>query len=68
MRLPPVAQDLPPGTVSLPAICADGFAGQAIMEFPTLGTVVVVTSGNHHRPEREHDLVANHILPAAAGE
>jgi len=53
------------GTSSFTAICADGFAGQAIMIFPSLDMVVVVTSGNYDRPEREHDLVANHVLRAA---
>jgi hypothetical protein len=27
--------------------------------------VVVVTSGNYEAPEREHDLIANHVLPSA---
>lgn len=55
------------GTSSLSAICADGLAGQAIMIFPSLDMVVVVTGGNYDRPEREHDLVANYVLPAAIG-
>jgi len=55
------------GASSLTAICADGFAGQAIMVFPSLDMVVVVTGGNYDRPEREHDLVANHVLRAAIG-
>lgn len=46
------------------AICADGLAGQSIMVFPDLQLVVVVTAGNYDRPDREHDLVANHVLPA----
>jgi CubicO group peptidase (beta-lactamase class C family) len=53
------------GSDSVTALCADGLAGQAIMVFPTLDMVVVVTSGNYEQPEREHDLVSNHILPAA---
>ena len=53
------------GSDSVTAICADGLAGQAIMVFPTLDMVVVVTSGNYEQPEREHDLVSNHVLPAA---
>lgn len=52
------------GTTLVPALCADGLAGQAIMIFPSLDMVVVVTSGNYDRPEREHDLVADHVLPA----
>jgi len=46
------------------AICADGLAGQSIMVFPDYRLVVVVTSGNYDQAEREHDLVANHVLPA----
>lgn len=53
------------GSDSVTALCADGLAGQAIMVFPTLDMVVVVTSGNYEQPEREHDLVSNHVLPAA---
>jgi CubicO group peptidase (beta-lactamase class C family) len=53
------------GSDLVTAICADGLAGQAIMVFPALGLVVVVTSGNYEQPEREHDLVSNHVLPAA---
>lgn len=53
------------GTTTVPAICADGFAGQAIMVFPTLDMVVVVTGGNYDMPEREHDLVVNHVLRSA---
>jgi len=53
------------GADRIPAICADGFAGQSIMVFPTLDMVVVVTGGNYNLPEREHALVANHVLPAA---
>jgi len=55
------------GTSSLTAICADGLAGQAIMIFPSIDMVVVVTGGNYDRPDREHDLVTNHLLPAAIG-
>jgi CubicO group peptidase (beta-lactamase class C family) len=53
------------GSDSVTAVCADGLAGQAIMVFPALDMVVVVTSGNYEQPEREHDLVSNYILPAA---
>jgi CubicO group peptidase (beta-lactamase class C family) len=53
------------GATTVPAIVADGFAGQAIAVFPTLDMVVVVTSGNYEAPEREHDLIANHVLPSA---
>jgi len=52
------------GAQDVLAICADGLAGQSIMVFPELALVVVVTAGNYDRPEREHDLVTNHILPA----
>lgn len=52
------------GTATFPAIIADGFAGQSIMVFPTLDMVVVFTGGNYDRPEREHDIVANHVLRA----
>jgi len=52
------------GGQRIPAICADGFAGQSIMVFPSLDLVVVVTGGNYDRPELEHGLVANYILPA----
>jgi CubicO group peptidase (beta-lactamase class C family) len=55
------------GTSRLTAICADGLAGQAIMIFPSIDMVVVVTGGNYDRPDREHDLVTNHLLPAAIG-
>jgi CubicO group peptidase (beta-lactamase class C family) len=55
------------GAMVVPAICADGFAGQAIMVFPTLDMVVVVTSGNYDTPEREHDLIANYVLRSAVG-
>ncbi len=53
------------GATTVPAICADGFAGQSIMIFPTLDMVVVVTGGNYDQPEREHDLIANYVLPSA---
>ena len=49
----------------IPAICADGLAGQAILVFPTLDMVVVTTGGNYDSPPREHDLVASYVLPAA---
>ena len=52
------------GGESIEAIHADGLAGQAIMVFPTLDLVVVVTSGNYNHAELEHALVANHVLPA----
>jgi len=55
------------GSTTVPAICADGFAGQAIMVFPTLDMVVVVTGGNYDTPEREHDLIVNHVLRSAIG-
>ena len=55
------------GATSIPAICADGLAGQAIMVFPSLDMVVVVTSGNYDQAEREHDLVSNYVLPSANG-
>ncbi len=42
-------------------------AWQAIMVFPTLDLVVVVTSGNYNHAELEHALVANHVLPAVIG-
>ena len=53
------------GATTVPAIVADGLAGQAIAIFPSLDMVVVVTSGNYGAPEREHDLIANHVLPSA---
>jgi CubicO group peptidase (beta-lactamase class C family) len=53
------------GTTTVPAICAYAFAGQAIMVSPTLDMVVVVTGGNYDMPEREHDLVVNHVLRSA---
>jgi len=46
---------------------ADGLAGQAIMVCPSLDLVVVVTSGNYNRPELEHALVADFVLPAVIG-
>jgi CubicO group peptidase (beta-lactamase class C family) len=46
------------------AIHSDGLAGQAIMIFPVLDLVVVVTGGNYGGASLEHELVANHILPA----
>ena len=55
------------GSTTVPAICADGFAGQAIMVFPALDMVVVVTGGNYDTPEREHDLIVNHVLRSAIG-
>lgn len=55
------------GTTSVPALCADGLAGQSIMIFPTLDMIVVVTGGNYDSPNREHDLVSNHILPSVIG-
>jgi CubicO group peptidase (beta-lactamase class C family) len=47
-------------------IHADGLAGQAIMVFPSLDLVVVVTGGNYNRSELEHALVSNFVLPAAS--
>lgn len=58
-------KDFHVGTTTVPAICADGFAGQSIMIFPTLNMVVVVTGGNYNLTDREHDLVLNHVLPSA---
>lgn len=55
------------GSTDVPAICADGLAGQSIMIFPTLDLVVVVTGGNYDFPNREHDLVSNHVLPSVIG-
>jgi CubicO group peptidase (beta-lactamase class C family) len=55
------------GATSIQAICADGLAGQAIMVFPSLDLVVVVTSGNYDQAEFEHELVANHVLPSVIG-
>jgi len=55
------------GGVTIEAIHADGLAGQAIMVFPTLDLVVVVTSGNYNDAELEHALIANHVLPAVIG-
>lgn len=55
------------GGATIEAIHADGLAGQAIMMFPALDLVVVVTSGNYNRAELEHELVANHVLPAVIG-
>ena len=55
------------GPTTVSAICADGLAGQSIMVFPTLDMVVVVTGGNYELPNREHDLVANHVLPSVIG-
>jgi CubicO group peptidase (beta-lactamase class C family) len=52
---------------SIEGIIADGFAGQAIMIFPSLDLVVVATGGNYEHAELEHDLVANHVLPSAVG-
>jgi CubicO group peptidase (beta-lactamase class C family) len=52
------------GGVSIEAIHADGLAGQAIMVFPALDLVVVVTSGNYNNAELEHALVADYVLPA----
>jgi len=52
---------------SIEGIVADGLAGQAIMIFPSLDLVVVVTGGNYEHAELEHDLVANHVLPSAVG-
>ncbi len=52
------------GGVSIEAIHADGLAGQAIMVFPALDLVVVVTSGNYNSAELEHALVADYVLPA----
>jgi CubicO group peptidase (beta-lactamase class C family) len=52
------------GGDEIEAIHADGLAGQAIMIFPALDLVVVVTGGNYDRASLEHELVANHILPA----
>ena len=52
------------GVTDVPAICADGLAGQSIMIFPTLDMIVVVTGGNYDSPSREHDLVSNHVLPS----
>ncbi len=52
------------GGQSIRGIHADGLAGQAIMVFPDLDLVVVVTSGNYNRPELEHALVADYVLPA----
>lgn len=49
---------------SIEGVHADGLAGQAIMVFPALDLVVVVTSGNYEHAELEHALVANHVLPA----
>lgn len=60
-------KDFSVGTTTVPAICADGLAGQAIMIFPTLDMIVVVTGGNYDSPNREHDLVSNHILPSVIG-
>lgn len=45
-------------------IHAEGLAGQAIMVCPSLELVIVVTSGNYNRPELEHALVADFVLPA----
>ncbi len=55
------------GGESIEAIHADGLAGQAIMVFPALDLVVVVTSGNYNHAELEHALVVNHVLPAVIG-
>jgi CubicO group peptidase (beta-lactamase class C family) len=52
---------------TIEAVHADGLAGQAIIIFPTLNLVVVVTSGNYNHAELEHELVANHVLPAVIG-
>lgn len=55
------------GGQAIEGIHADGLAGQAIMVFPSLNLVVVVTSGNYNRAELEHALVAEHVLPAVIG-
>lgn len=55
------------GGQAIEGIHADGFAGQAIMVFPSLNLVVVVTGGNYNRAELEHALVAEHVLPAVIG-
>ena len=57
-------KDFRVGTTTVSAIIADGFAGQSILVFPTLDMVVVFTGGNYDRPEREQDIVYNHVLPA----
>jgi CubicO group peptidase (beta-lactamase class C family) len=56
------------GGEKIEAIHADGLAGQAIMIFPALDLVVVVTGGNYDQPSLEQELVANHILPAVVGQ
>jgi CubicO group peptidase (beta-lactamase class C family) len=61
-------KDFRVGTATVPAICADGLAGQAIMIFPTLDMIVVVTGGNYDLQNREHDFVSNHILPSVIGQ
>lgn len=60
-------KDFRVGATTIPAICADGLAGQSIMIFPTLDMVVVVTGGNYDSSSREHDLVSNHVLPSVIG-
>lgn len=50
---------------AIQGVHAVGLAGQAVMVFPSLDLVVVVTSGNYNRSELEHALVSNFVLPAA---
>ena len=61
-------KDFRVGTTTVPAICADGLAGQSIMIFPTVDMIVVVTGGNYDFPEREHDLVSNYVLASVIGQ
>jgi len=46
------------------AFHADGWGGQRIIVFPSLGMVVVFTGGNYVGAEPSNDIISRHILPA----